>query len=268
MRKLKVVLRLIAVACVCAPLALTVAAQQKANNRGAASSVARPAADGGATPQTPARKPTATEADTTAGGTTTAATAVKAEQVTYAYEFTQPQFVVRRIRVEHDAAGRGTMTFERRDDAASLTESVEVAPGALARIRAAWDALNFLDSEESYQADKQFPHLGTTRLEMRRGVKSRSAAFNWTHHPQVETLVTEYRRLGDQQLFVFEIGLAREYQPTESVKLFKRLESILARDGVSDNVQLAAVLRDLATDERLPLIARRQAEQLLKKIEK
>src|SRR5688500_19558403 len=33
--------------------------------------------------------------------------------VTYTYEFTQPDFHVRHVVIQHDSAGRGTITFER-----------------------------------------------------------------------------------------------------------------------------------------------------------
>lgn len=186
----------------------------------------------------------------------------------YTYEFTQPDFHVNHILIEHDAAGRGQMTFTRKDDREPITDPVEISPAALARIGAAWEALKFLDSQESYQSEKQFPHLGTMRLGLRRGGRERTAEFNWTDNEHAKSLIAEYRRLGEQQLFVFDITLARQYQPSEAVKIFKRLEILLERDEISDREQLAPLLRDLTTDERIPLMARNHAERLLKKIEK
>jgi len=133
---------------------------------------------------------------------------------------------------------------------------------------AAWEALKFLDSEANYQADKQFPHLGTMTLRMKQGERERKAEFNWTHDEGVAALVKEYRGIGEQQLFIFDVSLARQYQPSDTVKIFKRLESLLDRKEISDTTQLVPLLRDLATDERIPLIARNHAARLLKKIEK
>jgi len=200
--------------------------------------------------------------------TTAKETEIAAVAVQYTYQFTQPQFNPHLVRIEHDAAGRGKVSFERRDDAAPLVEPLEIAPAALVRIKAAWDALAFLDSTENYQAEKQFPHLGTMRLRMTRGAQERAADFNWTHNPDAAALVKEYRRLGDQQLLIFEITLARQYQPSESVKLVKRLEYLFTHDGLSDAAQLLPFLRELATDERIPLIARNRVEKIVKQIEK
>lgn len=214
--------------------------------------------------------PTTLTAEPVVAGTPTSAQphAAAPDAVRYYYEFTQPDFYLRHIVIEHDATGHGQMTFERKPDTEAYTEPLEIAPAALARINAAWAALRFLDSTDDYQSDRQFAHLGTMRLRMIEGQRTRTAEFNWTHNPQAAALTNEYRRLAEQQLFVFEINIARQYQPSNTVKLLKGLEAQLDRAAISDGAQLAALLTDLATDERIPLIARNQAAQLVKKIEK
>ncbi len=194
--------------------------------------------------------------------------AAKADAVRYSYEFKQPDFIVSRISIEHDAAGRGHISFVRKGSEEVLTDPLEIAPAALARIAAAWESLNFLDSTEEYQDVKQFPHLGTMTLGLKRDGRERKAQFNWTHNEGASALVKEYKGIGEQQLFVFEISLARQYQPSEAVKLFKRLEILIDRAQLSDAAQLVPLVRDLSTDERIPLIARNHAARLLKKLEK
>jgi hypothetical protein len=191
-----------------------------------------------------------------------------AEAVRYTYEFEQPDFHVHYIKVEHDAAGRGRISFERKNDAETFVEPLELSPTALQRIRSLWDALRFLETDVSYQSEKQFPNLGTMRLGMARGTRQRTAEFNWTNDRDAFALANEYRRVADQAMFVFEITVSRENQPLEAPKLLTRLDSLLARGGLSDPHQLVPLLRDLHGDERLPLIARNHAGRLLKKIEK
>ena len=186
----------------------------------------------------------------------------------YSYEFKQPTFLIPYILIEHDAAGRGQISFRQNNREELFTDPLEISPAALARITAAWEALKFLESNASYQAEKQFPHLGTMTLRQKHGTRERAAEFNWTHDEAAATLIKEYKRIGEQQLFVFDIALARQYQPSDSVKIFKRLESLIKRDELSDTAQIVPLLRDLSTDERIPLIARNQAARLLKKIEK
>ena len=190
------------------------------------------------------------------------------DPVKYTYEFSQPKFYVKHIVVEHDANGRGTVTFERLNEDVSVTEPLALSPAALARITASWQALQFLDSTTDYQADKQFPHLGTMRIGMQRGERKRVAEFNWTKNTNAEILVNEYRKAADQAILIFDISVARQNQPLNAPKLMEGMESLLNRNALSDPQQLLPLLKELSTDERVPLIARNHALRLIKKIQK
>lgn len=188
--------------------------------------------------------------------------------VRYSYEFTQPEFSISHILIQHDDNGRGEISFKRKDDDAAIVDPVELSPAALARIKGLWDALRFLDTEASYQSERQFPHLGTMRLGMTAGERERVAEFNWTSDSNASALVNEYRRIADQAMFVFNISVARQNQPLEAPKLLDELDKLYKRNGLSDPQQLLPLLRELSNDERIPLIARNHAGRLLKKIEK
>ncbi|HEV2913516.1 MAG TPA: hypothetical protein VGX92_09560 [Pyrinomonadaceae bacterium] len=209
------------------------------------------------------RAATETTVTTPAPGAVDAADAPR-----YAYEFKQPEFYVRHIVVEHDAEGRGTVSFERKGLDEPIVEPLALSSAARGRILALWEALRFLDSDTDYQSSKQFPHMGTMLLRMTKGARTRTAEFNWTHDLSAEALVKEYRRAADQAIFIFDINLSRENQPLNSPKLMDQLDTMLKRDGLSDPQQLIPLLRELYMDERLPLIARNHAERLLKRIEK
>jgi hypothetical protein len=190
------------------------------------------------------------------------------EDVSYSYEFKKAEFFVRHIRIKHDANGRGEISFERQGDIEPIIEPLELSESSRTRITALWEALRFLDSSENYQADKQFPHLGTMWLGMTKGTRQRVAEFNWTNDPNTKALVDEYRRAANQAIFVFDISVARQNQPLDSPKLLDRLDIHLKRDEISDAQQLLPLLRELQTDERLPLMTRNHAERIVKKLEK
>lgn len=204
--------------------------------------------------------------DRAAASTASAPTTV--DTVKYSYEFTQPKFYVKHIVLEHDATGHGSITFERLNEEVPIVESLELSPSALARITSHWSALNFFDSQISYQASQDFSHLGTMRIGMQQGERKRVAEFNWTHNDNAAKLVSEYRRLADQAILVFDISLARENQPLNAPKLMEVLESLIKRNGLSDPKQLLPMLRDLSTDEHVPLIARNHALRIIKQIQK
>ncbi len=198
----------------------------------------------------------------------TTASSEKRVPTLYSYEFTQPEFVVRRILIEHDADGRGRISFEKKNEESPVSEPIEMSPATISRIQELWETLRFLESSESYQSDRQYPHLGTMRLKMVQGTRNRTAEFNWTNHKQASSLASEYRRVGDQAMLVFDISVSRESQPLNAPKLMEQMEILLKRNGLSDPKQLLPLLREISTDEHLPLIARNHALRLIRRIDK
>jgi len=186
----------------------------------------------------------------------------------YSYEFAQKDFVVNHIVITHDALGRGNISFERRSETTPIVEPVELSAAALGRIFGLWTELKFLDSDENYQAAKNFAHLGTYKLAMDDGKRHRTAEFNWSDNKAAWALANEYRRVSDQAILIFNIKLAREMQPLNAPQLLNEMDTLLKRDGLSDPQQLVPLLNELRTDEHIPLIARNQADRILKKIEK
>jgi hypothetical protein len=229
------------------PVMPNLAAQSKVNERGQEPAPTTPSASPAAQRRQENKKP----ADTTR----------------YSYEFTQPDFTVRHIVIEHDATGRGKITFERQGESTPVEEPVELSMGALGRVLGAWTDLRFLESSENYQADKQFPHLGTMRLRMERDAQQRTAEFNWTNNKTAALLANEYRRVADQAILIFDIAVARQTQPLATPKLMDEFEMQVKRNGLSDPLQMVPLLNDISTDEHLPLIARNHALRLIKKLE-
>ena len=192
----------------------------------------------------------------------------KATSVRYTWEFSHSEFLIKHIAVEHDATGRGKVTFARKGEEDPIVEHVELTPSVLERIEKLWRELRFLDSNENYQASKDFAHLGTYKLGMTAFDRKRTAEFNWTGNESAWALAQEYRRVADQVIFIFDMTVARENQPLNTPGLLKQLESMYNRNALSDPKQLVPLLKEIRTDAHIPLIARNHADRLLKKIEK
>ena len=186
----------------------------------------------------------------------------------YTWEFAQPQFVINHIVIEHDALGRGKVSFDRKAEVETIVEPIELSRPVVERIEKLWSALNFLDSKESYQASKNFAHLGSYKLAMNDGSRERTTEFNWSDNSDAWNLAQEYRRVADQAILLFDINVARENQPLNTPGLLTYMESLYNRNALSDPKQLVPLLKELRTDEHIPLIARNHADRLLKKIEK
>ena len=185
----------------------------------------------------------------------------------FSYEFTQPAFQISHVVIEHNAAGKGKITFERKNSD-PIVDPLELSPGTIDRLATLWKALRFLDSSISYQSEKHYPHLGTMRLQMKQDTRDRVEEFNWTSDKDVFALVTEYKRIANQAIFIFDITLARENQPLEAPKLMDQLDAYVRRNDIADARQLIPLLRELSTDERIPLMSRNSAARILKKIDK
>jgi hypothetical protein len=190
-----------------------------------------------------------------------------ADGIHYTYEFNQPNFVVSHVVIQHDTRGVGTITFVQRTET-PIVEPIQLSSAAMGRILGLWRDLRFLDSDENYQAAKDFSHLGTYKIHLEDGQRHRTAEFNWSDNKSAWALVNEYRRAGDQAIWVFDMKLAREMQPLNAPGLLTVLESALTRNDFSDPRQLVPLLTELRTDEHIPLIARNHADRILKKIEK
>lgn len=194
---------------------------------------------------------------------------IKENAPVYFYQFSQPQFLVSKIFIEHDENGRGKISFQKRDFGDFVTDPIQLSPEALERVKTVFTALNFLDSKEDYQStERSYAHLGTMKFSVKKDGRERAAEFNWTENKDAKLLADEYRRIGQQFVWIFDMNVARENQPLESPALMDALDSMIKRGEISDAVQMLPLLRELAGDERLPLIARNHATRIVKEIEK
>jgi hypothetical protein len=201
-------------------------------------------------------------------GKVASATTSQAVDPTYFYEFSQPDFVISKIVIEHDDAGRGTITFTKKMFGGPVSDPLQVSTAALERINGAYAALNFIDSNESYQYEKDYSHLGVTTFRLKKGERQRTAVFNYTVNKDAKILADEYRKLANQFIWVFDITVARENQPLETPKLLDALDGLMKRNEISDPAQMLPLLKSMEDDERVPLITRNHAAKLVEKIEK
>jgi hypothetical protein len=187
----------------------------------------------------------------------------------YFYEFTQPNFLVKQIFIEHDEKGKGKISFLKKDFEDKVSDPLQLSPQALERVRNVWQTLNFLDSKEDYQSPaRDYGHLGNMTFTIRKEGRTRTAKFNWTENPTAKLLADEYRKISQQYVWIFDINVARENQPLESPNLMNALDGLIRRNEISDTQQMIPLLKELGNDERIPLLARNHATKIIKQIEK
>lgn len=184
------------------------------------------------------------------------------------YEFTQPEFLISKVLIEHDENGNGKISFLKKGYQELISDPIQVSAEALERINAAFTALDFINSTEDYQFEKNYSHLGVMKIRLKGKEKERAATFNWTENKDAKILAEEYRKIGNQFIWMFDISVARENQPLEAPKLLDSLDSMIRRNDISDPKQMLPFLQKMTNDERYPLIARNHAGKLVKQIEK
>ncbi|MGH9818915.1 MAG: hypothetical protein ACRD43_02000 [Pyrinomonadaceae bacterium] len=186
----------------------------------------------------------------------------------YFYEFTQPKFTITKITITHDENGKGSLTFRKGEFDEPITEPVQLSRTTLDKIAATLASLDFLNSTENYQYEKDYSHLGNTAFRLKRDGREREVHYNYTTNKDARDLMDEYRRIGNQIIWMFDINVSRENQPLDAPRLMDALESYIQRNEVADPVQLVPFLQGLTDDERIPLIARNHAGKLIKRIQK
>jgi hypothetical protein len=220
------------------------------------------------TPETPAINKQAKKNERPTSGNTSNNTVQTTDAPNYFYEFSQPAFNISKVFIEHDENGKGKISFMKSISDELITDPIQVTPAALERINNALAALNFFNSTESYQYEKDYSHLGNIKIKVKKDGKERETKFNWTTNPDAKILADEYRRISNQYIWLFDMNLSRVNQPLESPKLMDVIDTYIKRNEVSDAAQLLPFLKELGNDERIPLIARNHATKLIKQIEK
>ncbi len=187
----------------------------------------------------------------------------------YFYTFAQPDFLVSKIFIEHDETGKGKITFQKRNFGELITDPIQLSPQTLERVKTVFSNLNFLDSKEVYQSpERNYAHLGTMNFAIKKDGRERAVEFNWSENKDAKLLADEYRRIGQQFVWIFDMSIAKQNQTLETPALMDALDSLIKRNEISDAAQMLPLLKELSMDERLPLIARNHATRIVKEIEK
>ena len=249
-----------------AVLATAAVGQTKRNTRpGEPKPVGTPEAT--ATPE-PTPTPAAKRNERPQNDNKTVQTAQVGFKPNYIYEFDRPEFVVSHVVIEHDEDGRGKISFMKKGLADPESEPITLTPVTMEKIKAALTSLNFLDSTESYQYEKDYSHLGNVSITYRKDGRERTAKYNWTTNEFAKALMDEYRRISTQYVWQFDMSVSRENQPLNAPSMMDELDSYLRRNEISDPKQMLPLLKQLSNDERIPLIARNHAARMAEKIEK
>jgi hypothetical protein len=192
-------------------------------------------------------------------------TAPPPESIMYRFEnelFTEPRF-----ELIIDATGSGKLVFSRKGITRPIERPVSVRGEVMAELNAILDRLDFLRSTETYQTKDDHANLGTMTVAVSRGGLSREVQFNYTNNRDMEALVQLLRGLTTRERHAFDLETATQYSRLEIPTHLQTLKNDIALKRVTDPIALVPLLRQIADDPSLPLIAQNRARQLADEIE-
>src|SRR6185369_16445767 len=127
--------------------------------------------------------------------------------------------------------------------------------------------LDYLWSDATYQTKEDHSNLGTTTVGVSRSGEQREVTFNYTENRDMATIATTLRGVANREIFVFELETAMRFQPLDTPGLINALDQEIKLGRITDPGALAPLLREVADDASLPLIARNRAAELVGRIE-
>jgi hypothetical protein len=188
--------------------------------------------------------------------------------VAFKYTFENPRFYIPWIQLELSPEGVGTVRFKRGESDDTLDRAVKLLPSTVARIGELVARTSFLTSDEDYQSKRDFAHLGWMTISVNQGGKQRTVRFNYTEKPDIGELAEIFRAIANQAIALFDIDLSIQHQPLDLPRMLESLENELRLERYAEPEQLIPMLRNIARDDTLPLIARNSATRLIANIQK
>ncbi|MEN3333431.1 MAG: hypothetical protein V7641_2796 [Blastocatellia bacterium] len=184
------------------------------------------------------------------------------------YKFENKRFYVPMMEIDLAADGAGELRFQRGESDDLLDHKFKLMPATMARIRQLFDTTRFLDSSDTYQADKDFSHLGWVTLLARQNGRERKVRFNYTQQPQISELADIFRGIATEEMHLFDIETSEQFQPLDLPRLLDAIENDLRLQRITEPERLLAKLQEVAVNPTQPLIARNHATRMVSDIKK
>jgi hypothetical protein len=186
----------------------------------------------------------------------------------FGYKFENTRFYIPLIEIDLAPDGSGELRFKRGESDEIIDLKLKILPATLERIRQLYSETGFLTSKEEYQSKKDFSNLGWKTLSVQSGDLKREARFNYTENRLIKELYEIFHAIATQQMHLFDLDNAEQYQPLDLPTQLHVLERDLELERVAEPEQMLTALRNINSNDSLPLIARNHAKRIADNIEK
>jgi hypothetical protein len=188
--------------------------------------------------------------------------------VSFAYKFENARFYIPLMEIDLPADGSGELRFKRGESDEMVDLKFKLMPATLARVRQLCQATKFLTTDADYQDKKDFSHLGWISISARQGERSRTIRFNYTLNTEIRELADIFRGIATQEIHVFDMETAQQYQPLDLPGRLEAVENDLRLERLAEPERMLAPLREIAGDDTQALIARNHANRIIESIKK
>ena len=178
------------------------------------------------------------------------------------YRFANANFLISRIELTIDGAGRGRLTWSRRDVSRDQSREVLVSEQGVTELREILARLDFVNSREKYQTVEDHSNLGETQIQVDQAGVVREVTFNYTKNKDADALGRLLRGIANREMYVAELEVAMVHQPLEMPAAIATLTREFKYGRIGDAVALLPLLTSIADDAAFTAIARNRASDL------
>ena len=186
----------------------------------------------------------------------------------FGYRFENARFHIPLIEIDLASDGTGELRFKRGESDEIIDLKLKLLPKTMEHIRTLYTVTGFLTSKDEYQSKKDFSNLGWVTLSAREGDLKREVRLNFSENHHIKELYDIFRAIATQQMHLFDLDIAEQYQPLDLPTQLRVLERDLELERIAEPEQMVAALRNINSNDALPLIARNHAKRIVESIEK
>ena len=94
--------------------------------------------------------------------------------------FHSPIFVYSKLLIEHDAQGKGKISFFKQGLDEPISDPLQLSAVTMEKLENAFQAVDYFAAGENYQYEKDYSHLGNIVIKVNKDGQLRSTKFNYT----------------------------------------------------------------------------------------
>jgi len=183
----------------------------------------------------------------------------------YLYRFVSDHMLPNEVKVEFDGAGKGTLAFNAPDGQA-IHVPIRLKLSTIANFAPLFDSLDFFNSGQAYQSDRDTPKAGLVTIGFKRGSQERRVSFNNTDNSIIMEIRDGLHAITRQEYRAYLLDRALRDMPEMLPDALKAVDEAITKHEVPDPARFLPELEDVASRPGMSAESKKHAEELIKLI--